>query len=247
MLKKLNLVFKSPALRLTFKPAVFAGLLIWQLSVKPDGFLPVLLFLLVGFYFYWRPVFWGSQFFNSFLILLIISFLAIKFLNFGIFGVISILGLATLFYWLLGVKNLIFANRSSVYYLLNSILLFLIFLFFFLVDKLQFFSVKYLLAGLGIFMLSREFLSFFITDFPKRKVLIAAGFSFLTLEFLWAISLLPIGFLNSAALMLFAALILMDFIVHHFSGTLTRRIILRNATSWIVLSIIIFAASNWSL
>ncbi|MEK7555421.1 MAG: hypothetical protein AAB516_01215, partial [Patescibacteria group bacterium] len=198
-------------------------------------------------YFYWRPVFLCRQFLVSFFVLLIVSFLAIKFLNFGIAGIASILLLAVLFYLLLGIKNLIFVNRSSLYYLLSNILFFLMFFFFFLIDKSQFFLIKYLSVGLGTFFLSKEFLFFFIPDFSKRRALITAGFSFLIFELIWVISLLPIGFLNSSALTLFAALILMDFIVNHFNGALTRRVILRNATSWIILSIIIFAASNWGL
>ena len=198
-------------------------------------------------YFYWRPVLASRQFFGSFLTLLIISILALKFLNFTILGIASGFGLGLLFYWLLGVKNLIFAHRSAVYYLLNSFLFFLVFFFFFLTDKSQIFWFQYLAAGLGVFLLSKEFLYFFIADFPKRKNLAAAGFSFLVLELHWAVSLLPIGFLNSAALMLFAVLILMDFIIHHFNGALTRKVILRNITSWIVLSTLIFAASKWGL
>lgn len=247
MLKKLNSAFRNPALRLIFEAMVFAGLLVWQLSVKPIGFLPILLFLSVGSYFYWRPVLGVRQFFGSFLTLLIISILALRFLNFTILGIVSGLGLGFLFYWLLGIKNLVFARRSAVYYLLNSFLFFLVFFFFFLIDKSQFFWFKYLAAGLGILFLSKEFLLFFTPDFPKRKTLAAAGFSFLVLEILWAVSLLPIGFLNSSALMLFAVLILMDFIVHHFNGALTRVVILRNITSWIILNVVIFAASNWSL
>lgn len=229
------------------KAFIFAGLLVWQISAKPAGFFPILLFLSVSFYFYWRPVFSSSQFFGSFLILLIVSFLAVKFLWLDIAGIASILGLAALFYMLLGIKNLIFVNRSALYYLLISILLFLAFFFFFMADKSQFFLIKYLSVGLAAFFLSREFLFFFVQDFSKRRALITAGFSFLTIQSLWAISLLPIGFLNSAALALFAALILLDFTVNHFNGVLTRRIILRNATSWIVLSVIIFAASKWGL
>ena len=162
MLKRLNSVFKNLDLRLILKALVFAGLLIWQLSIKPDGFFPILLFILISFYFYWRSIFSGRQFFSSFLILLIASFLAIRFLSFGITGIVSIFALATLFYLLLGVKNLTFINRSAIYYLLSSLLFFLIFFFFFLVDKSQFFLIKYLSAGLGIFLLSKEFLFFFV-------------------------------------------------------------------------------------
>ncbi len=247
MLRKLKSVFKNQALRSAFKAAVFTGLLVWQLSAEPAGFFPVLLFLFTSFYFYWRPNFSGRRFFGSFLILLTASLLAIRFLDFGAVGIVSILGLAILFYLLLGVKNLILSGRSSAYYLLNGSLLFLIFLFFFLADKSHLFSFKYLLAVFAVFLLAREFLIFFVPDFPKRRILAATSFSFLTLEILWVVALLPLGFLNAAALALFAALILMDFIVNHFNGSLTRRVILRNATSWIVLSVIIFAASKWSL
>ena len=59
--------------------------------------------------------------------------------------------------------------------------------------------------------------------------------------------LLPIGFINSSALALLFALVLQDLAIYHFSGNLTRQVILRNITLVAILAVIIFASSNWSV
>lgn len=98
-------------------------------------------------------------------------------------------------------------------------------------------------------MLFKEFLNFSVPEASnsRKKSLIAVSIAFLAVEFVWLVSLLPSGFLNAASLILLIILILEDFTVHHFSGTINRQIILRDVTAFLVLSLVILGASNWSL
>ncbi len=110
-----------------------------------------------------------------------------------------------------------------------------------------YFVFKYLAAFSAVFLLLMGPISPIKLISPTGPIrLIAAGLSFGLVQVLWAISLLPFNSLNSASLALLAVLILEDFAVHRLSGTMSHRIILRNATLFLILSLVIFAATKWS-
>lgn len=165
-----------------------------------------------------------------------------------------VIALGILFGLIIGIKNLTFIKREPVYYLLNGFLLLLVFVIFFASLKTELFFIKYLLAGLAVFFLSREFLTFnfgessesFKVAALSRRNLTAFAFAFLMLQALWVIAILPLGFLNAASFALLAALVLENFFVEHWSGTMTRQIILRNITVFLVLGLVILGASRWS-
>ena len=228
---------------LALKAAIFGVLLLLGIG----NWLFAVVFILVSFYLYFRPSLNGSQFILSFLVLLATSLLIIKssFIVYGSLFIVVFFGF--LFFLLLGVKNLIFINRQPFYYLFNGLLLLVIFISFFWSRNSQLFFIKYLLIFFAIAFLFREFLTFSIDGFSNstKKNLIVYGTAFLVLQLLWAITLLPISFLNAAGLALLIVMILQDFIVHHFSGTMSRQIVLRNVTVFLILSLVIFGASKW--
>ena len=228
---------------LALKAAIFGVLLLLGIG----NWLFAVVFILVSFYLYFRPSLNGSQFILSFLVLLATSLLIIKssFIVYGSLFIVVFFGF--LFFLLLGVKNLIFINRQPFYYLFNGLLLLVIFISFFWSGNSQLFFIKYLLIFFAIAFLFREFLTFSIDGFSNstKKNLIVYGTAFLVLQLLWAITLLPISFLNAAGLALLIVMILQDFIVHHFSGTMSRQIVLRNVTVFLILSLVIFGASKW--
>lgn len=113
-------------------------------------------------------------------------------------------------------------------------------------DKSQFFIVKYLAAFFGIYFLFREALAFMSLP-VSRLNLLSFGLALSIFQFLWVISLLPIGFLNAGALTLVLILITKDMVFAHLSGNLNRTMILKNITLLIVFVLIIFAASKWAL
>lgn len=228
------------------------------LFLAPSDWRLVLIFLAAASYFYFQRAFNGRRFLSSFLVLTAISFLAVSHIRTGASSLklvlLSIFS-GILFFLLLGIKNLILLHRQSLYYFLNGFLMLMILGLFFDTFASSFFVIRYLALGLAIFLLFREFLVFNFDDsldlpnFPAlaRKNFISSIFSFLALQLLWGIALLPIGWLNSASLGLLFVLILEDFMIHNWNGTMTRHIILRNLTILIFLGLVIFGTSKWTL
>ncbi len=207
----------------------------------------VIILVLVAFYFYFRPSLNGGKFILSFLVLLAVSFLAVRYLD--NISMVASLFFGSIFFLLLGVKNLIFVHRQHIYYFFNGFLFLAIFVLFFLSGNSGMFFIKYFLVFLAVAFLSKEFLYFSFPDSlsSSKKNLVAYGAAFLIIQFLWGISLLPLSFLNAASLALLVALILQDFFVHHFSGTMNRQIILRNITLFLILGLVVLGASKWAL
>lgn len=246
---KLNLVLRALPLRLLVKTAVFAGFLIgFRFSGVLTGFFPILLFILAAAYFYFRSAIHSGQLIFSFLTLIFLSLIFIFYwpLNSWLLETVVILGLSAAFFLILGIKNLFFIKRPAFYFLLNNLFFFLIFLSFFRAD-FRFLTIKYILVFILSYFLTGEFFKFFITGHSRRRFLFSAVFSFIVVQALWSVSLLPIGFLNSAALLLPFVFILGDLSVHHLEGLLNRRVVLRNITILIASGIIISAASRWTL
>jgi len=228
-------------LPLALKAAVFGGLLVIASGAKQSHWPLALLFILAALYFYFRPSLNVGQFFASFLVLITTATLIMS-LRGGaeaIFIPLSLF-LGFLFFLLLGIKNLIFVKREPFYYLLNGLLLLVIFILFFWSAQSHLFFVKYLLVFFAIAFLFKEFLNFFIPEslHSQKRNLVVWGTAFLVLQLLWVISLLPISFLNAASLSLLIMLILQDFIVHHFSGTISRQLVLRNITVFLILTLV---------
>ncbi|MBI3638680.1 hypothetical protein HY227_02990 [Candidatus Wolfebacteria bacterium] len=235
------------------KAVVFGALLIWS----RDSWLGFFVFAGAACYFYFRKSFNAKKFSASFLALVLGSFLSVKILPLGESGWLFSAAVfwSAMFFILLGIKNMVFIRRQPIYFFLNSFLFAGAFILFFIEKKSDFFALNYLLLGVAAYALFKEFLvfNFEISGDPARpmvfarKKLISLIFAFLTLQLVWAISILPIGFLNSASLALLMVLIFQDFSLHNWSGILERKIILRNATIFLIMSLIIFAFSRWAL
>ena len=256
MLKKLKSVLESPRgllSLLVLKAILFLVLLVFlgRNSIWLAGFFLIVLYL------YFRDSLNVEDFLSSFLILLSGSLIAIRIPaqdNFW-FAVGVATFFAILFFVLMGIKNLIFIHRTVPYYFLNSLLFSVVFILFFYFDKSNFFAFKYLLSGLAILFLFREFLDFNRESIPNpiqssvlaKKNLLALALAFLTLEFMWVVSLLPIGFLNSASSLLLFILVLDDLLLHLWSGTINRHVVLRNTTIFLLINVLIFMFSRWTL
>lgn len=240
MLKKLKSALKEPASLSTLKAAIFAVLLFLAAS----HWLFAVILVLAALFFYFSGQ--SGSFFYSFLILLasslIISYwlLVISYwlaiMSAAVFGV--------LFFILLAIKNLFFINRENYYHFLNNFLFFAVFLIFFQIDKARFFWLWYLVLFLAVFALFKELL-IQRNYFPSKINLLAVCLAFIIIQYAWALSLLPIGFLNSLALMTIGALILKDLLANYLNGLLSRRIVLKNITLFMISSLIVFVASIW--
>lgn len=249
MLKKLKSVSKSLRawqLISALKAAVLAGLLYsasgyWLLAIG---------YLVAAFYFYFMPAINAGRFFFSFLTILAVSLPVVDSLDAGLWSAAICLFFGLLLFLLLGIKNLSFVHRQPLYYLYSALMFLTIFTVFFNSDKSRFFAFKYLAVGLAIFLIFREFLGVIeetagIAGFSLRKNLYSLVFAFLVLEFLWVSALLPLGFLNAASFAILFVLVMEDLIIHHFGGTLDRRLILRNTTVFLILTVTVFGASVW--
>ncbi|MEK7482118.1 MAG: hypothetical protein AAB607_02115, partial [Patescibacteria group bacterium] len=160
------------------------------------------------------------------------------------FSILISLVFGALFFILLAIKNLFFINRENYYHFLNNFLFFAVFLIFFQIDKTRFFWLWYLVLFFAVFALFKEPLVQ-RNYFPSKIDLLAACLAMVIIQYAWALSLLPIGFLNSLVLMTTGALILKDLLANYLNGLLSRRIVLKNITLFAIFSLIVFIASTW--
>ncbi|MFA5098684.1 MAG: hypothetical protein WC461_00495 [Candidatus Paceibacterota bacterium] len=249
MLKKLKSAFwnlRGSILPLALK-SVGLGILLFFALATGEWFY-IAAFVLAGCYFYFFPGVNSRQFLASFLVILLFPAFLREFLDSGWFLAVS-LAYTAIFFVLLGLKNLIFINRRPIYHFLNGVLVLAIFSLFFWSDRSGIlFFVKYLAAFSAFLYLFKEFLDI-SNEIPgaQKNNLFAWSVSFLVFQIVWALSFLPINFLNAGALTLLIILIFQDFILGHINGSINRRLVLRNITVFIALALAIFGASSWSL
>jgi hypothetical protein len=236
---------------LALKSAVFSIFLFFA----GLNWLAWILFAVLSVCFYFKPALNHKRFLWSFSALFACSLIILSKIDLLGYRIWAVIFFGALFFLLLGVKNLAFINRQGIYHIINGFLLLAVFLSFFVSDKSEWFVLKYLLAGLAVYLLSREFLAFFWKENKKEEVYSGEQFillsslivAFLAMEVIWAVALLPIGFLNSSALALAFMLVLQDFLLNYSIGGINPRLILRNITVFALLCLAIFAASGWSV
>ena len=223
------------------------------------GFFWTVLFFCAAFYGYFRSLFEWNTFLYSFCILTLYSVLGMSFLSHasetsGFSGTMPNVVVAflfgVLFFLLLSIKEFLFLRRQAIFNFLSGSLYFFIGGAFFLADKngAGAYLTYSILSFVALYLLIKESTEFFMEDAPKRKKeLLVIGSAVLVVEFLSVVSILPIGFLNSAALIILFAFILEDLVYYHLKGTLDRQIVLNNVTILIVCLLFIFATSKLSL
>jgi hypothetical protein len=236
---------------LALKSAIFSVALV----LAGANWFAWILFAGLSAYFYFKPSLNSRRFLYSFLALFSCSLMILSKIDLLGYRIWAAIFFGALFFALLGIKNLAFINRQGIYHIINGFLLLAVFLAFFVSDKSEWFVLKYLLAGLAVYLLAREFLAFFWKENKKEEVYSGDQFillssliiAFLAMEAVWAIALLPIGFLNSSALALAFMLVLQDFFLNYSVGSINSRLVLRNITVFAVLCLAIFGASSWGV
>lgn len=230
-----------------------------MLAVLNGGFFWTVLFFAVAFYGYFRSLFDWNTFLYSFFILTLYAYLGTSFLvgssdmgagldRMPVVLASSVFGV--LFFLLLGVKEFLFLWRQAIFNFLSGSLYFFIGGTFFIANKSGAgdFVLYFLLSFVALYLLIKESIEFFMEDAPKRKKeLLVIGSAVLVAEFLSVVSILPIGFLNSAALIILFVFILEDLVYYHLKGTLDRQIVLNNVTILVVCLLFIFATSKLTL
>ena len=233
---KLKSVLKNLTLRLAFKAAGFGALLFFA-GLANFGFFSSFLFLAGAVFLYTRPLFRTVEFLPLLFLLSIVSLKGAKLVDGTDYFLPAVLFASFLFFLLLGVKDFILIRRVAWQRFLNCALAFSVFLIFFYYAQ-EFFALRLVLLFLAaLFLLKNLF---------KNRVfywLIA----FFLLQCAWVLSLLPIGFINAAVLLLLAYFILIDLTSHHLEGELTKRRILTDVSIFVILTIIVLAFSKWGL
>ena len=257
----LKSVLRTPRSALILKTLIFAGFLL-LLKIGSFGLVPILFFLAAAFSLFFRPFFQTIPYFISFLIFIILGMFFVARLP-GNYFFVGFLFLSFLFYLLSGVKTLVLVNRSRAYLIFNLALFYLTFILFFASGKESSFIGKLLGVFLAAVLLFRDLFKFQDPPaWPKplrrgegpllsvgwnRRSTVGWVLALLVVETIWAINLLPIGFLQSANLALLSVFILQDLSLKYFQGVLNRRAILRDVTIFVLLTLLIFMTSRWSI
>lgn len=235
---KLRLALQNHQLQLAFKAAVFAVLL-GLVKLSGFGIIPVALFLAGVLLLYFQPIFQSLTYFIPLAIFLITALLVV-YQTPGQYLWPAVLFLSLLFYLLLGVKNIFFVSRDRLYFLFNLAILYLIFFLFFSSAKEFFFIPKLILLFMVAMFIFGEIIKFW-------RPLVNAVLALLLIQFIWAISLLPIGFFQSTNLAFLAVLALSDFSRSYFCQSLTLRSSFKKVILFAVLAILILLTSKWGL
>lgn len=233
MAAKLELRGKHPVSGLLLR-VLIAALGVYLLRKDNVGIGILLLFLPLFWVIYLRPPLNNRKFLVSALYLLALPLLLPP-LGTGLEWV-SLLIWAGAFFLLLGAKNLILLQRQGSYEIVHLLLV----LGFGILYLLNFIPlIPQIFLFLAFFLLFREFYSVLAPPYPQRLVLAAVAEALLLVEIAWILSFLLINFLAGAALLALITFIFHDLTLHHFQGTLSRQIILRNVTLLIALSLLL--------
>ena len=225
---KLKSVLKNPILRLTFKSFLFGLLLV---ATNP------VIFFIGAFLLYARPLFRTLEFLIPLLALLPIASISSSLLQDTYYFWPAIGYLSFLFLILLGIKDLVLVKRIFWESVLRLGLAYASFLVFF------YYSQSYFLASLILLFL---FILFLLRFSLKQRVFYWA-IAFLLLEGVWAISLLPVGFISSATLALLVFWTLTSLALDYSRNKQSKKFLLLAISLFIILSIIVLGFSRWSL
>lgn len=250
--KKLNFPLTSKLWRSVLLKALVFGLGLYGIYFLNFSvpFLVVFSILLISLYFSQLPE--RGSFKVSFLLLVLTAFSTLIFFKNNFYLVVfSCLAFGFLFYLLLGLTAFVFKNRHSVYLFFNTSLFLAAFLLFFAADKSKYFLPINLLLFLAIFVIFRECFGFLRSSAQRPQLIVhnpqflSLVFAFLGLELFWAISLLPVGFVNSAVLLTLFVFLMRDFAIAYSAGHLNRQFFISHCLLFVILIVLIFFNSKW--
>lgn len=237
MVTKLKLVFHSQQLLLAVKALIFGGFLVLA-KIGSLGLFPVLFFLFVASFLYFKPIFNPTSQLNNLILLLVVSIIFANLLNNFDYFLASAVFASTIFYLILGIKDLVLIRREAwSRFIALALVLAMAFLFF---NSVAFsgLAIKTIALFIGYCLV-------FHGVFKRRIFTISA--SVVLLELSLVARLLPLTSLNAASLVLLGYFVLSDLIDGYINKTLNRKMLLTDITIFIVLTLLIFASTEWSL
>lgn len=191
----------------------------------------------------------------SFWTLVLTGFLGVLLLKISAlpFGFVLILSLifGILVFVVLGLINFVFLERFAIYGIFNVALLILVFTEIFYLKSLSLSWLILVISSLAlffaIFSIFKEVFGFFGIIYSKKTLITSIVLGFLALELYWTVSFLPLGYINAAAFLALIFLLVRDTLLVHFQGFLDLPFVFRELTFFLLLSLTIFAVSNWSI
>lgn len=249
MVTKLKSVLRIPKQQslLAVRAAIFAAAL-WLLVDRDFGFFQLVAFILIGIVLYATPVFQTLLLFPSFVALMIVAPLSM-----AVFGpqlgapVLLAAFFGFLFYLIIGIKQVVLAHRAKWHHLLHLALVYSLSLLFFAAPGGDWFVGRSLLFMAVLCLLLREL---FLVRGATRSVLLRLHIiliAFMSVQALWVIGLLPIGFINSAGIALVFIFIAEEFALGRFFGGLSRKKVTTELATFATLMLVIFGFSTWTL
>lgn len=222
----------------------------WFLLVRAAAFgaawffLPRWLFFCVALYLYFRPFFRSSKLLLPFALVIFFAFLLpVNLLSAALLG--------TIFFLVLGVKELFFIDRFSAYELLIFLLLFLGFLnFFSRFENWKGVSPFFwsLVIGFAFWGLFRGAMGYYpVHARPRHEGIAAAVAAFLVWECAWLVLFLPFTFFYQAALLLLFAATITEFGAIYAGHSLDRDKLTSRILAFAVFVFVILVTARWTL
>lgn len=143
-----------------------------------------------------------------------------------------------------GLFRFSFRSRMLVYGVLHIALMVALFCIFFVAD-LSLFSTIFILISLSL--LFREFFALANVQWRGRALLMSVALGFFGTEIALLVRFMPLGFVNASAFLGLTMLLVRDAARAHFEGVLNLPLILRGLAVFLVLSVVIFGVSVWSI
>lgn len=231
MAVKSGLASINPSLRLAFRAGLVALLFFWVRS-SHFSFGAVLLFTLIFALFYFRPLFNAGRFSISALFLYLLTFLVPSWSTLEIYLTLAWGGV---FFALIGAKNFILLKRQGAYELVHLSLVFGTSALFFVG------TIPQAVLFAALFFLFREFYFNVSGVYQSRLVLAAALLALLLTEVGWLLSFIPLMPLVAASLITLSVFLLHDTLIHHLKEAMTRELVLRNITIFVLMALVIVA------
>ena len=208
------------------------------------NFFLFLFFLGLSIYTFLSP---RAKLFFAHLILFILAPLTLVLLNSSINILIATLYFGATLFILALAKNPIFLSRALIYKISFTAIFFAIFIALFSSGITRNFIFKEILIFLISIFLFSEFLRESISLNLRRVFLFCLIFSLIVLECFWAVSFLPIGFINTSILLTLITYLIANFLLEHLKGVLSRRKILEHFSIFVALILFVFFLSKWTI
>jgi hypothetical protein len=228
-----------------------SGRIPWSLLLRAVAFgvgwliLPFWAFLILAVGIYFLPVFQVWKLFFPFILTLILAFLVPS-------GLWAALFLSALFFFILGVKDLVLIDRTAAFRFLLYIFLFIAFFYSFsrfdygltAASFFWFFALSLLFSFLlgNFFVYSR-----LGTEKKRFRSVALALLGMILFELSLAVLFLPLNFLTATILVFTAAVILFELASDYFSGRLTSIRIMSYGTIFFVIYALLLSSQSFSI